>query len=95
MYYRSDHLNFARVGVPALDAGAGVEYVGRSSEWGIKMMDEYTAHHYHKPADTVQADWDMSGAVEDLQLLLGVGLHVANSNTLPEWSPSSEFRALR
>src|SRR5581483_7541919 len=49
-YYRSDHFNFAKQGVPALDPDSGIEYVGRPAGWGLKKREEYTANDYHKPS---------------------------------------------
>jgi len=94
-YFRSDHFNFAKQGVPALDPDSGVDYIGRPEGWGLKMLDEFTANDYHKPSDTVKPDWDLSGAVQDLELLFSVGYRVADAAKFPEWSPDSEFRARR
>jgi Zn-dependent M28 family amino/carboxypeptidase len=94
-YYRSDHFNFAKQGVPALDPGAGIDFVGKPEGWGLEMRDRYTAQDYHKPSDTVKPDWDLSGAAEDLQLLFAVGYRVANANKYPTWNPGTEFRAKR
>ncbi|HEY6290040.1 MAG TPA: M28 family metallopeptidase [Terriglobia bacterium] len=94
-YFRSDHFNFAKQGVPALDPDSGIDYVGRPEGWGLKMLDEYTANDYHKPSDKIKPDWDLSGAVEDLQLLFSVGYRVADAEKFPQWSPGSEFRAKR
>jgi Zn-dependent M28 family amino/carboxypeptidase len=94
-YYRSDHFNFAKQGVPALDPGAGIDFVGKPEGWGLEMRDRYTAQDYHKPSDTVKPDWDLSGAVEDLQLLFTVGYRVANANKYPTWNPGTEFKAKR
>ena len=94
-YFRSDHFNFAKQGVPALDPDAGIDFIGRPEGWGLKMLDEYTANDYHKPSDKIKPDWDLSGAVQDLQLLLSVGYRVANAAKLPGWSADSEFRAKR
>jgi Zn-dependent M28 family amino/carboxypeptidase len=94
-YYRSDHFNFAKQGVPALHPDAGVEYVGKSPEWGRTKREEYTAKDYHAPSDEVKPDWDLSGAVQDAQLLLAVGYRVANADRLPEWKTGNEFKAKR
>jgi Zn-dependent M28 family amino/carboxypeptidase len=94
-YYRSDHFNFAKQGVPALDPDSGVEYIGKAPDWGAKKRDEYTLKDYHAPSDQVKPDWDLSGAVEDAQLLLTVGYRVANADKLPEWKPGNEFKAKR
>lgn len=94
-YYRSDHFNFAKQGVPALDPDSGVDYIGRPAGWGLKMRDKYTSEDYHKPSDKIKPYWDLSGAVEDLRLLGEVGYRVANAQSFPEWKAGSEFRAKR
>jgi Zn-dependent M28 family amino/carboxypeptidase len=94
-YYRSDHFNFAKQGVPALDPDSGVEYIGKAPEWGRKKREEYTAKDYHAPSDEVKPDWDLSGAAQDAQLMLAVGYRVANADRLPEWKPGNEFKAKR
>jgi Zn-dependent M28 family amino/carboxypeptidase len=94
-YYRSDHFNFAKQGVPALDPDSGIDYVGKSPEWGKSKRDEYTAKDYHAPSDQVKPDWDLSGAAQDAQLLMAVGYRVANADKLPEWKPGNEFKAKR
>ncbi len=94
-YYRSDHFPFAKEGVPALNAGGGIDYVGRPADWGTKIREEYTALHYHKPSDEIRPDWDLTGAVQDLQVYLAVGYRVANADTLPAWKPGTEFKAKR
>jgi Zn-dependent M28 family amino/carboxypeptidase len=94
-HFRSDHLNFAKQGVPALDALSGVEYIGKPPGWGLEMRDKYTREDYHKPSDKIKPYWDLSGAVEDLYLLGEVGYRVANAQTFPAWKPGSEFKAKR
>jgi Zn-dependent M28 family amino/carboxypeptidase len=94
-YYRSDHFEFAKQGVPALDPDAGVNYVGRPPEYGKQKRDEYTEHDYHKPSDEVKPDWDLSGAVEDAQLFFVVGYNVLQGDKYPEWKPGTEFKETR
>lgn len=94
-YYRSDHFNFAKVGVPALDPESGTDYIGKPEGWGMKKREEYTEHDYHKPSDEVKPSWDLSGAAEDLKLLMAVGYRVANTAKYPEWKPGTEFKARR
>ena len=94
-YYRSDHFNFAKQGVPALDPDAGIDYVGKSPDYGKKKRDEYNDVDYHAPSDQIKPDWDLSGAVEDDELLFAVGYRVANADTLPEWTAGNEFKAKR
>jgi Zn-dependent M28 family amino/carboxypeptidase len=94
-YYRSDHFNFAKQGVPALDPDEGVDYVGKPPEYGRKVRDDYTANDYHKPSDKVKPDWDLSGAAEDLKVFFAVGYRIAQADKYPEWKPGNEFRAKR
>lgn len=94
-YYRSDHFNFAKQGVPALDPDSGIDYVGKSPEWGKARRDEYTAKDYHAPSDQVKPDWDLAGAVDDAHVLLAVGYRVANADRMPEWRAGNEFKAKR
>jgi Zn-dependent M28 family amino/carboxypeptidase len=94
-YYRSDHFEFAKQGVPALDPKGGREYVGKSAEFGRGKQEEYTTKDYHKPTDEVKPDWDLSGAAEDLRLFVELGYAIAQDPRYPEWKPGSEFRARR
>ena len=94
-YYRSDHFNFAKQGVPALYVDSGVEYIGKPEGYGDAKRDEYTTRDYHAPSDEVKPEWDLSGAVEDARLLFLVGYRVANAERMPEWKPGNEFRATR
>ena len=94
-YYRSDHFNFAKQGVPALDPGAGTDYVGKPADYGMKVREDYTNNRYHKPQDEVLPDWDLAGAIQDLEVFFKVGYRVANADTYPEWKPGSEFRSTR
>ena len=94
-FYRSDHFEFAKLGVPALYLKGGIEYIGKPAGYGQQKSDEYTARDYHKVSDEVKPDWDLSGAVEDLQLLFQVGCRVAQGDRFPEWKPGTEFKARR
>jgi Zn-dependent M28 family amino/carboxypeptidase len=94
-YYRSDHFNFAKQGVPALDPDSGIDYVGRPSDYGRKARDNYTEHDYHQPSDIVRPDWDLSGAREDLKVFFTVGYRIAEADKLPAWKAGNEFKAKR
>lgn len=94
-YYRSDHFNFAKEGVPALDPDSGTEFIGKDPAYAKKKRDEYTEIDYHAPSDQIKPDWDLSGAVEDARLLFAVGYRVANAEKIPEWKPGNEFKAKR
>ncbi|MEI6740509.1 MAG: M28 family metallopeptidase [Gemmatimonadaceae bacterium] len=94
-YFRSDHFEFAKKGVPALFLDAGTEFVGKDPAYSKTKREEYTARDYHKPSDDVKADWDLSGAVEDTRALFEVGYRVLGGTTWPEWKPGTEFKAAR
>ena len=94
-FYRSDHFEFAKVGVPGLYIKGGVIMIGRSAGYGKQKLDEYTERDYHKLTDEIKSDWDFSGAVQDLRLLVEVGLAVANGETVPAWKEGSEFKSKR
>ena len=94
-FYRSDHFEFAKQGVPALYTDAGVTYVGKPAGYGDQKREEYNARDYHKPSDEIKPDWDLTGAVDDAQLMFMVGYRVAQGNVWPEWKPGTEFRAKR
>jgi Zn-dependent M28 family amino/carboxypeptidase len=94
-YYRSDHFNFAKAGVPALDCGSGTDVVGKGKEFGKQLQDDYTANRYHRPSDEYDASWTFEGGLQDLQLLFLVGKKLSNETTFPQWKDGSEFKAAR
>jgi Zn-dependent M28 family amino/carboxypeptidase len=94
-YYRSDHFNFAKVGVPALYPGEGIDHVEHGEEWTRERRDAWRDNDYHQPSDEYSEDWDLSGAIDDLRLYFRIGYRLANEATFPNWSEGSEFRALR
>jgi Zn-dependent M28 family amino/carboxypeptidase len=94
-FYRSDHFEFAKQGVPALDPDSGTNYIGKPAEYGKQKRDNYTANDYHKPSDEVKPDWDLSGAVDDLRVFMEIGYKVAQAPNIPEWKPGTEFKAKR
>ena len=94
-YYRSDHFEFAKRGVPAFDPDEGVDFIGKPAGWGLEARRKYTAENYHKPSDTIKPDWDLSGAVQDCRLFFLVGYRIANDSRMPEWKPGAEFKAIR
>ncbi|WP_181304197.1 M28 family metallopeptidase [Rufibacter sp. XAAS-G3-1] len=95
LYYRSDHFNFAKEGIPALFTGMGIDHVELGKAEGKKLLDNFTANIYHKPNDQVNDAFKMDGGVADLNLLYQVGKRLAFSNVWPNWKPGSEFKAVR
>lgn len=94
-FYRSDHFEFAKVGVPGLYIKGGVIVIGKPPEFGKQKLDEYTERDYHKLTDELKRDWNFAGAVRDLQALVQVGHTVANGEKFPEWKSGSEFKDKR
>ena len=94
-YYRSDHFEFAKVGIPAFYADVGVTFEGRPEGWGERQREIYAAEDYHKPSDEIKDWYELSGMVQDLDLFYGMGLQLATTDTWPEWSETSEFRSKR
>ncbi len=94
-YFRSDHFNFARAGVPSLTADGGVDELTRGIPYGKQKHDEYTAQRYHQPADQIDSTWDLTGGLQDVELVYAIGEKLANSRAWPEWKAGSEFKAIR
>jgi Zn-dependent M28 family amino/carboxypeptidase len=94
-FFRSDHFSFAKRGVPALSFESGNDLVNGGLAAGEAARKEYTANHYHQPADEWQPSWTFIGMSHDLSVLYKLGSDLANSKQWPEWSKDSEFRATR
>lgn len=95
-YFRSDHFNFAKVGIPALYTSVGIDNVEKGAEYGKQLQDDYVAKHYHKPSDEFTPElWKADGAVDDLKLLFNVGKRISMEQTWPQWKGSSEFKPIR
>ena len=94
-FFRSDHFEFSKLGVPALYLKSGVDYVGKPAGFGKQKTDEYTERDYHKVTDEIKPDWDLSGGVEDVQLLLEVGVLGLVSGMVGTVLASGGFTLLR
>jgi Zn-dependent M28 family amino/carboxypeptidase len=92
--YRADNFEFSKVGLPSLYIGKGEHLLSRSDSAPLRS-DEFDSTDYHQVTDEVRPDWDLSGAVQDVQLLFEVGYEAANADKFPEWKPGSEFKAKR
>jgi len=92
-YFRSDHFNFAKAGVPALYAKGGDDLLEGGTEAGQKAQVDYRDHRYHKPADQFDPNWKLDGVVQDLDALYGVGKVLAGNEQWPNWYEGNAFRA--
>ncbi|MDP4982149.1 M28 family metallopeptidase, partial [Pseudoalteromonas tunicata] len=91
-YYRSDHFAFANMGVPAMYAGGGTQALDDSTENYRKRMSLVLKGCYHQPCDRFRDEWDLTGAVEDLQLFYQVGFSLSQDGSWPAWNNNSEFQ---
>jgi len=94
-YYRSDHFNFAKKGVPILYARGGTVERNHGADYITERNADYVKNRYHSPADEVNDNWDVDAAVEDLVLFFNIGNRLANSTEWPQWYEGNEFRAIR
>ena len=92
--YRADNFEFSKVGVPSLYIGKGEHLMSRP-ENGPLRSDEFDSKDYHQVTDQVNPDWDLAGAVQDVDLLFEVGYQIANADSFPEWKPGNEFKPKR
>ena len=95
-YFRSDHFNFAKSGVPALYIGSGSDLVEGGIAAGEAASRDYNEHRYHKPGDQYDpATWKLEGIVQDLEAVRSIGETLASSGQWPNWREGSPFRAAR
>jgi Zn-dependent M28 family amino/carboxypeptidase len=94
-FYRSDHVSFAKKGVPMLYADAGIDKIDGGEAAGRAFAEVYTAQNYHKPGDEYDPDWDMSGIEQETQTLFKLGRDIAASDDWPSWYQGNEFKAAR
>ena len=92
IYYRSDHFAFANIGVPALYAKSGKEPVDEATKALRASLDPILAKCYHNACDEYSEQWDLSGAVEDMQAFFEIGYELSHENVWPQWSKTSEFK---
>ncbi|MBE7211431.1 MAG: M28 family peptidase [Gluconacetobacter diazotrophicus] len=95
MFYRADHFEFAKEGIPVIYTSAGKEVIGRPAGFGQEKFDEYVTQHYHQPSDDLDAAWDLGGAVEDTALFFDVGYRLATGAAFPQWNEGGEFKPKR
>ncbi|MBL8300426.1 MAG: M28 family peptidase [Rhodanobacteraceae bacterium] len=94
-FFRSDHFNFARKGVPALYAKGGTDLFEGGETAGRAAFDDYGKNRYHQVSDEFKDDLPVAGAVADLEALYKVGSKLANETSWPQWAADSEFKAVR
>jgi Zn-dependent M28 family amino/carboxypeptidase len=95
-YFRSDHFNFAKVGIPALYIGPGNDHAEKEKEYGLQLKSDYTKLYYHQPTDEYDSvRMNAAGALDDIKLLFQVGKRLAAEDAWPAWKEGSEFKSMR
>jgi Zn-dependent M28 family amino/carboxypeptidase len=94
-YFRSDHFELAKMGVPMIYPEHGIDHVERGENYGREQNNRYTAQRYHMVTDEFDETWDLTGAVPDVRLYYEMGRAVIDSDLWPEWNEGTEFRAAR
>ena len=94
-FFRSDHFNFASIGIPALYGKGATDSDANGKEWGEAQYKKYTSDHYHKPSDEYSDDFNAEGVKLDMQVMFDIGHTLANEATFPKWKEGSEFKAIR
>lgn len=95
VFYRSDHFNFAKIGVPAISLGAGLAFAGQPDGFGQSLRDDYRAHRYHQPSDEYEERWDLAGTLATARFAFACGALVAEDPELPNYLPGDEFARSR
>jgi hypothetical protein len=94
-FYRSDQFNLAKIGVPSIYLDTGQDFVGRTQGWGREVQVAWNSEKYHQPGDEYDASWDLSGHMQDMELLFRVIHHIADARGMPAWLPGDEFEKIR
>ena len=94
-FYRSDHISLAKKGVPMLYAEGGIDKIDGGVKAGEAAGADYREHRYHGVKDEFDPNWDLTGVVEDMNMLYDVGHTIANGDKWPTWRKGNEFEAAR
>ena len=94
IFYRSDHFNMAKVGIPAIFPNPGREFLGKPEGY-LELIDSLSAANYHSVNDEVNEYWDLSGAEQDTRIFFKAAVKALNSDALQIWTPGDEFEATR
>ncbi|MCU7963268.1 M28 family metallopeptidase [Shewanella sp. SW32] len=94
-FFRSDHFSFAKLGVPAVFAGGGSDPVDEATAAYKTQMQATMKGCYHNVCDEYREDWDLSGALQDLQIYYQVTRTLGNSKDWPGYYQGTEFNSLR
>ena len=94
-FYRSDHISFAKRGVPVLFSDDGFDLIDGGKIAGIEKLYDYTLNKYHSVNDEYDESWNLEGLEQNINTIFSISLQLANSNSWPNWYENNEFRAIR
>ena len=94
-FYRSDHISFAKKGVPVLYADDGFDLEIGGIEKGFNQIYDYTNYRYHGVDDEYDPSWNLEGFEQTINTLFNISFELSNSNDWPNWYEGNEFREIR
>ncbi|HSR67356.1 MAG TPA: M28 family peptidase [Acidobacteriota bacterium] len=94
-YFRSDHFNFVKVGVPSVYLDMGLQFRDKPDDWGRKLMEDYVANHYHQPSDEFDPEWPLTGALQLMEFTMKVIERVGNAEDMMQWREGDPFYEMR
>ncbi len=94
-YFRSDHFNFAQLGVPSLWVRSGLDYADKPAGWGEEQYQDYLANKYHRPSDEYDASLDFNGLAKTARVAFFLGHLIGNADALPMWNPGDQYEEPR
>lgn len=93
-FYRSDHFNLAKKGIPAMFPESGNEFVGKPEGYSA-TIDSLQDANYHSVNDEINEYWDLAGMVEDVRLFFRAGYQIINDPEMQTWREGDEFKQTR
>ena len=94
-FYRSDHISFAKRGIPVLFSDDGFDLIDGGKTAGMEKLYDYTLNKYHAVNDEYDESWNLEGLEQNINTIFSISLQLANSNSWPNWYENNEFRAIR
>lgn len=92
-FFRSDHFPFAKVGVPSVSIQHGDAFDPPLKGEAAEFYKDYNAKYYHQVTDEYHDWWDMSAMVQEAELVLSIGVKLANEPQMPRFKDKDEFSA--
>jgi len=95
-YFRSDHFNYAKVGLPVIYFGSGIDNIEHGKDWTIEQTNKWTRENYHKPSDEFKPNlWKFDGMIEDVKIFFETGYNLCNTKSFPNWKVGTPYKTIR